>query len=164
MWFWQTKGRSAERVILGVRPGEFILLEFQSPSRRIFIGSHSLPPLWSPNRSFTHTVKEVNMLHAKMDLLMKRMGTLTSEKAAMAITTQAMDARMTCEVSGDTRHPGNYCPATHKDVMYMNENNGGYRTQAGQTWNQSRPYYQGAIKVNTYNPNQPSRKICFWAS
>jgi hypothetical protein len=28
------------------------LSEFQSPSRRIFIGSHSLPPLWSPNRSF----------------------------------------------------------------------------------------------------------------
>jgi hypothetical protein len=24
----------------------FILLEFLSPSRRIFIGSHSLPPLW----------------------------------------------------------------------------------------------------------------------
>jgi hypothetical protein len=52
-WFWQTEGRSAECVILGVRPSEFILLEFQSPSRRIFIGSHSLPPpLWSPNRSF----------------------------------------------------------------------------------------------------------------
>jgi hypothetical protein len=44
-WFWQTEGKSAERVILGVRPSEFILLEFQSPSRRIFIGSHSLPPL-----------------------------------------------------------------------------------------------------------------------
>jgi hypothetical protein len=44
-WFWQREGRSAERVILGVRPGLFILLEFQSPSRRIFIGSHSLPPL-----------------------------------------------------------------------------------------------------------------------
>jgi hypothetical protein len=24
----------------------FILLEFRSPSRRIFIGSHSLPPIW----------------------------------------------------------------------------------------------------------------------
>jgi hypothetical protein len=24
----------------------FILLEFPSPSRRFFIGSHSLPPLW----------------------------------------------------------------------------------------------------------------------
>jgi hypothetical protein len=43
-WFWQTEGRSAECVISGVRPSEFILLEFQSPSRRIFIGSHSLPP------------------------------------------------------------------------------------------------------------------------
>jgi hypothetical protein len=43
-WFWQTKVRSAERVILGVQPIEFILSEFQSPSRRIFIGSHS-PPL-----------------------------------------------------------------------------------------------------------------------
>jgi hypothetical protein len=31
----------------------FILLEFPSPSRRIFIGSHSLPPLsGSPYRSF----------------------------------------------------------------------------------------------------------------
>jgi hypothetical protein len=30
-WFWQTEGRSAECVILGVRPSEFILLEFQSP-------------------------------------------------------------------------------------------------------------------------------------
>jgi hypothetical protein len=51
-WFWQTEGRSAECVILGVRPSEFILLEFQSPSRRSFISSHSLPPLWSPYRSF----------------------------------------------------------------------------------------------------------------
>jgi hypothetical protein len=51
-WFWQTEGRSAERVILGVRPSQFILLEFRSPSRRIFIGSIHCPPLWSPNRSF----------------------------------------------------------------------------------------------------------------
>jgi hypothetical protein len=58
-WFWQMEGRSAERVILGVRPSEFILSEFQSPSRRIFIGSHSLPPLWSPNRSFTKSVHQI---------------------------------------------------------------------------------------------------------
>jgi hypothetical protein len=32
----------------------FFLLEFPSPSRRIFIGSHSLPPLsGSPYQSFT---------------------------------------------------------------------------------------------------------------
>jgi hypothetical protein len=34
-WFWQTEGRSAEHVILGDRPNEFILSEFQSPSRII---------------------------------------------------------------------------------------------------------------------------------
>jgi hypothetical protein len=27
-WFWQTEDRSAERMILGVRPSEFILLNF----------------------------------------------------------------------------------------------------------------------------------------
>jgi hypothetical protein len=42
-WFWQTEGRIVERVILGVRLSGFILLEFRSPSRRILIGSHSLP-------------------------------------------------------------------------------------------------------------------------
>jgi hypothetical protein len=46
-------------VILGVRPSEFILSEFQSPSRRIFIGSHSLPPLWSPNRSFSFPIIKI---------------------------------------------------------------------------------------------------------
>jgi hypothetical protein len=36
-WFWQTEGRSVECVILGVRPSEFILLEFQSPSREFLL-------------------------------------------------------------------------------------------------------------------------------
>jgi hypothetical protein len=54
-----------------------------------------------------------------MDILIKRTDALTSEKAAMAITTQAMDARMTCEVYGDTRHSGNYFPTIQEDVMYI---------------------------------------------
>jgi hypothetical protein len=37
----------------------FVLLEFPSPSRRIFIGSHSLPPLsGSPYRSFSYIVAD----------------------------------------------------------------------------------------------------------
>jgi hypothetical protein len=87
------------------------------------------------------------MLHAKKDLLTNRMDALTSEKVAMSITTQSMDARMTCEVCDDTRHSGNYYPATQEDVMYMDGNNVGYLPQGGQTWNQSCPYYQGLIKV-----------------
>jgi hypothetical protein len=41
-WAWPTWVVSRRRVLEVV----FILLEFPSPSRRIFIGSHSLPPLW----------------------------------------------------------------------------------------------------------------------
>jgi hypothetical protein len=74
------------------------------------------------------------MLQSKMDLLiMKRMDALTSKNASMAITTQAMDAHMTCEVCGDTGHSGNYCLTTQEDMMYMNDNNNGYHPQGGQT-------------------------------
>jgi hypothetical protein len=41
-WAWPTWVVSRRRVLEAV----FTLLEFQSTSRRIFIGSHSLPPLW----------------------------------------------------------------------------------------------------------------------
>jgi hypothetical protein len=42
IWAWPIWVVSRRRVLEVV----FILLEFPSPSRRIFIGSHSLPPLW----------------------------------------------------------------------------------------------------------------------
>ena len=84
------------------------------------------------------------------------MDDLTNEKAVMATTTQAMDSCMICEVCGNTRHSGNYCPTTQEDVMYMNCNNNGYCPQGGQMWNQSCPYYQGGNQGNSFNPNQPS--------
>jgi hypothetical protein len=67
-WFWKTEGRSAERVILGVRPSEFVLLELRSPSRRIFIGSHSLSPhsgrLIGPSSMSRHK-RSSNNLHER---------------------------------------------------------------------------------------------------
>jgi hypothetical protein len=74
----------------------------------------------------------------------------------MATTSQAMDSRMTSEVCGNIRHSGNYCPATQEDEMFMNGNNNSYRPQEGQTWNQSRPYYQGGNQGNSFNSNQHS--------
>jgi hypothetical protein len=41
-WTWPTWVVSRRHVLEAV----FVLLESPSPSRRIFIGSHSLPPLW----------------------------------------------------------------------------------------------------------------------
>jgi hypothetical protein len=47
-WAWPTWVVGRRHVLEAM----FILLEFSSPSRRIFIGSHSLPPLWFTVRSF----------------------------------------------------------------------------------------------------------------
>jgi hypothetical protein len=56
-WAWTTWVVSRRRVLEAL----FILLEFLSPSRRIFIGSHSLPPLWFA----------VSVLHASRTLGLK---------------------------------------------------------------------------------------------
>jgi hypothetical protein len=90
-----------------------------------------------------HIVKETDMLVAELDLLFKKIEEHPKDKAPTQAL-QALDARMTCEVYGNTKHSGNNCPETHEDVMYMNNNNN--------NWNQSHPYYQGG----SFNPNQPS--------
>jgi hypothetical protein len=51
-WFWQTEGRSAEHVILGSDRASSSCWSFNLLREEFFFGSHSLPPLWSPNRSF----------------------------------------------------------------------------------------------------------------
>jgi hypothetical protein len=102
-----------------------------------------------------HTTKETDMLAAKLDLLLKKIYERPQDKAPTQAL-QALDARMTCKVCGNTRHSGNDCPETHEDMMYMNNNNG-FHPQGGQGWNQSCPYYQGGNgNSNSFNPNQPS--------
>ena len=76
-----------------------------------------------------HTVKETDMLAAKIDLLMKRLEENNQEKV------QSIDARMTCEVCGEVGHSGNDCPETREEVAYMNNGfcqqggNGGWTNQ-----------------------------------
>jgi hypothetical protein len=77
----------------------------------------------------THTVKEADMLTAKMDLIMKRLDDITIKKVVMTTTTHDMNYRMTCKVYGNTRHSRSHHPETQEDVMYMNCSNNGYRPQ-----------------------------------
>ena len=70
-----------------------------------------------------HTVKETYMLAVKIDLLLKKFEGYLQDKAQMQ-TIQALDARMTCEVCGNTGHSGNNCPKTHEEEMFLNNNNG----------------------------------------
>jgi hypothetical protein len=67
-----------------------------------------------------HQLKDIDMLSAKMDLLMKKLEDRVSEKKEFM---HIHDSRMTCEVCGDTRHSGSNCPQTQEDVNYINNNN-----------------------------------------
>ena len=67
-----------------------------------------------------HQLKEVDMLSAKMDLLMKKLEDRANEKQEVM---HIHDSRMACEVCGSTGHSGNNCPETQEDVNFVNNNN-----------------------------------------
>jgi hypothetical protein len=96
---------------------------------------------WSEERLQTcqrgmHTVKEMELLAAKLDLLMKQ---LDDHDKRPQGTVKALDSHVTCEVCGGTGQYGNDCPEIREEAMYMGNNNNGYRSQGGQGWNQPRP-------------------------
>jgi len=69
-----------------------------------------------------HSIKEIDMLAAKMDLLAKRLDHY--EKVSAQETLKAMDSHKTCEVCGDIGHSGNSYPETQEDLNFVNTNNG----------------------------------------
>jgi hypothetical protein len=73
-----------------------------------------------------HQLKEVDMLSAKMDLLMKRLNERAGTKNEVM---HIHDSRMTCKECGDTGHSGCNCPKLQEDVNYLNNNNYYYRPQ-----------------------------------
>ncbi|XP_066161948.1 uncharacterized protein [Oryza sativa Japonica Group] len=119
---------------------------------------------WSEERIQTrqrgmHTVKETELLAAKLDLLMKRLD--DHEKRPQG-TIKALDSHITCEVCGNTGHSGNDCLETREEAMYMGNKNNGYCPQGGQGWSQPRPYYQGGNNNGNFS-NQPSLKDLVFA-
>jgi len=66
-----------------------------------------------------HQLKEVDMLSAKLDLLMKKLNDKAGDKKEVM---HVYDSHMTCEECGDTGHSGNHCPEMLEDVNYSNNN------------------------------------------
>jgi hypothetical protein len=102
-----------------------------------------------------HQFKEVDILSANMDLLMKRLDERASEKKEVM---HIHDSRMTCEECGENGHSGNICLELHEDVNYIiiiiNNNNNYYRPQQNQGWNQQqRPNYSGNYSGNYQGNN-----------
>ena len=56
------------------------------------------------------SIKEIDMLAAKMNPLAKRVEHY--EKVSAQETLKAMESHMTCEVYGEVEHSGNSCPET----------------------------------------------------
>ena len=100
-----------------------------------------------------HQLKEVDMLSAKMYLLIKKLENRANENQEVMYI---HDSRKTCEVCGNTRYSGNSCPETQEDVNFVNNSNY-FRPQQNQGWNQhQRPNYQGTYQGNNFNNfNQP---------
>jgi hypothetical protein len=73
-----------------------------------------------------HQLKEVDMLSAKMDLLMKKLKDQANEKKEVM---HINDSRMTCEECGNTRHSGNNYSKIQEDVNFVNNNNYYYPQQ-----------------------------------
>ena len=67
-----------------------------------------------------HQLKEVDMLAAKMDLLMKIHDERTIEKKEVM---HIHDSGMTCEYCGETRHTGTNCSELRENMNYINSNN-----------------------------------------
>jgi hypothetical protein len=69
-----------------------------------------------------HSIKEIDMLVARMDLLAKWMEHY--EKVSAQETLKAMDSHMTCEVCWYVGHLGNSCPESQEDLNFVNTDNG----------------------------------------
>ena len=99
-----------------------------------------------------HQLKEVDMLSAKIDLLMKKLEDRANGKQEVM---HIHDSRMTCEECGNTRLSGNNCPEIHEDVNFVNNNYCHPQQQLQRPNYQSN--HQGNPQGNNYNNfNQPS--------
>ena len=92
-----------------------------------------------------HQLKEVDMLSAKIDLIMKRLDERAPDKKEVM---QILESRMTCEECGGTGHTGSHCPDLEEDVNYLSNNNNNYHPQQNQGWTQQRPDYSGNYSVH----------------
>jgi hypothetical protein len=70
-----------------------------------------------------HQVDGIDMITAKMDLLMKKL-----EASSNMETAKIMDAHMTCEVCGNVGHSGNDCLETREEANFFNNGNNGSAT------------------------------------
>jgi hypothetical protein len=77
-----------------------------------------------PRTCGAHQVDGIDMIAAKMELLMKKLEASTNMETA-----KIMDAHMTCVICGNVGHSGNDCLETREEAYFINNgNNNGFPT------------------------------------
>jgi hypothetical protein len=85
---------------------------------------------WDEERTQTrshkvHQLEEVDVLTAKIDLLMKKLENPAHDLLKMA------NASVTCEECGETGHMGINCSTVPQDVNFVGNSNNGFRPNQG---------------------------------
>jgi hypothetical protein len=115
--------RSAWEHIEVAAGGSFFALSIEKAHKLIEkMASHQS---WNDEHTQTctrkiHQLEEVDMLTAKIDLLMKKLEILGLDHLKM------VDARITCEECGETGHMGINCPTVPQDVNFVGNSNNGF--------------------------------------
>jgi hypothetical protein len=137
--------------------GSFFALSIQEA--RKLIEKMASNQSWDDERtpSYTrkvHQLKEVELLTAKIDLLMKKLENLDLDHLKM------VNARVTCEECGETGHMGVICPTVCQDANFVGRSNNGFRSNQGfnSGWNKpSFPFdnHQQGGNGQNFNRNEP---------
>jgi hypothetical protein len=113
----------------------------------------------TPTRK-VHQLEEVDMLNAKIDLLMKKLDNLGLDHLKM------VDARVTCEECGEIGHMGIHCPTVSQDVTFVSNFNNGFCPNQGfiAGWNKpsfSFDNHQQGGNGQNFNRNKPPLRDIF---
>jgi hypothetical protein len=104
-----------------------------------------------------HQLEEVDMLTAKIDLLLKKLEDPGLDHLKM------VDARVTCEGCGETGHMGINCPTACQDANFVGQSNNGYHPNQGFNAGWNKPSFpfdnrqQGGSGQN-FNRSEPFLK------
>jgi hypothetical protein len=108
-----------------------------------------------------HRLEEVDMLTAKIGLLMKKLEDPSLNHLKM------VDTHMTCEKCGETGHMGVNCPTVHLDVNFVRNSDNGFHLNQGFNSGLNNPNFpfdnrqQGGNGQNI-NKNKPSLRDIVW--
>ena len=155
--FYHGLTRSAREHIDAAAGGSFFALSIEEA--RVLIEKMASSQSWNDEHTQTrtrkvHQLEEVDMLTAKIDLLMKKLEDPGLDHLKM------VDARMACEECGETGHMGSKCPMIQEGVNFVGNSNG-FRPNQGfnSGWNKPNFFFdnrQQGGNMQNFNRNEPS--------